>query len=93
MKSYFDFNQDVPPVLNEAMLRRALEKRTRRRYALLLSALSLLWSALFCALSLLLLYNRSPLGLPVLLIWCSGLICSGVVAVVFCTKRSEIVRV
>lgn len=93
MKSYFDFTQDAPPALHESMLRRRLERRARRRYALLLSVLSLLWTALFGALSLLLLYLRSPLGLPVLLIFCAGLICGGVVAIVFCAKRSELVHV
>ena len=49
MKQTFDFEQFTPPVLNENILRRELEKRTERRRTVLLAVAGALFEAVsFC---------------------------------------------
>ncbi len=53
MKQIYDFERFDPPVLNERMLRRELEKRVERRRTVLLAAAGALFEALFILLGLL----------------------------------------
>lgn len=53
MKQTYDFEQFIPPILNEKMLRRELEKRAERRRAVLLAAAGALFETLFVLLGFL----------------------------------------
>ena len=53
MKRTFDFEQFAPPVLNERILRRELEKRAERRRTVLLAVAGALFQAVFILLGLL----------------------------------------
>lgn len=53
MRQSYDFERFDPPVLNEKMLRRELERRERRRQTILLAAAGALLEALFVLLGLL----------------------------------------
>ena len=59
MKQTFDFEQFTPPVLNENILRRELEKRTERRRTVLLAVAGALFEAVFILLGLLC-WNTAP---------------------------------
>lgn len=53
MRQSYDFERFDPPVLNEKMLRRELERREQRRQTILLAAAGALLEALFVLLGLL----------------------------------------
>ena len=53
MKQTFDFEQFGPPILNENILRRELEKRAERRRTVLLTIAGALFQAVFVLLGLL----------------------------------------
>ena len=53
MKQVFDFEQFTPPVLNERLLRRELEKRAERWRIVLLAVTGALFQAVFILLGLL----------------------------------------
>ena len=59
MKQTFDFEQFAPPVLNERILRRELEKRTERQRTVLLAVAGALFQAVFILLGLLC-WNTAP---------------------------------
>lgn len=60
MKQTYDFEQFTPPVLNEKMLRRELQKRIERRHIILLAVAGALFETLFVLLGILCL-NIYPL--------------------------------
>ncbi len=86
MKQTCDFERFDPPVLNEKMLRRELERRERRRQTVLLAAAGALLEALFVLLGLLC-WDVAP----VLAIGCIGFavistVGSGAITIVFTQK-------
>ncbi len=86
MKQVFDFEQFTPPVLNERLLRRELEKRAERRRTVLLAAAGALFQVLFILLGLLC-WNT----FPALTLACIGFAVasaagSGVIAIVYVQK-------
>lgn len=86
MKQTCDFERFDPPVLNEQMLRRELERRERRRQTVLLAAAGALLEALLVLLGLLC-WDAAP-------VLTVGFICfaavstagSGAIAIVFTQK-------
>ena len=86
MKQTFHFEQFDPPILNEKILRRELEKRTERRRIVLLVIAGALFQALFILLGLLC-WNTAP----ALTLACIGFAIvsvegSGVIAIVYAQK-------
>ena len=83
MKQTFDFERFAPPVLNENILRRELEKRAERRHTVLLVVAGALFEAVFILLGLLC-WNTAPaltligIGLSV-----ASMMGSGVIAIVY----------
>ena len=86
MKQTFDFEQFDPPILNENILRRQLEKRAERRRTVLLTVAGALFEAVFILLGLLC-WNTAPaltligIGLSV-----ASMMGSGVIAIVYTQK-------
>ena len=86
MKQTFDFERFSPPVLNENILRRELEKRAERRHTVLLVVAGALFEAVFILLGLLC-WNTTPaltltgIGLAV-----ASMVGSGVIAIVYTQK-------
>ena len=86
MKQTFDFERFTPPVLNENILRRGLEKRTERRHTVLLAVAGALFEGEFILLGLLC-WNTTPaltlvgIGLAV-----ASMMGSGVIAIVYTQK-------
>ena len=86
MKQTFDFERFTPPVLNENILRRELEKRTERRRTILLTIAGALFEVVFILLGLLC-WNTTPaltlvgIGLAV-----ASMMGSGVIAIVYTQK-------
>ena len=88
MKTVLDFEQFTPPALNERLLRRELEKRTRRRRTILLAIAGALFQAVFILLGLLC-WN----ALPALSLACIGFaivstVGSGVITIIY-TQKGE----
>lgn len=86
MKQTFDFEQFAPPILNENILRRELEKRAERRRTVLLTIAGALFQAVFILLGLLC-WN----AVPTLTLACIGfaivsMVGSGVIAIVYAQK-------
>lgn len=86
MKQTFDFERFSPPVLNENILRRELEKRAERRHTVLLVVAGALFEAVFILLGLLC-WNTAPaltligIGLSV-----ASMMGSGIIAIVYTQK-------
>ena len=86
MKQTFDFERFAPPVLNENILRRELEKRAERRHTVLLVVAGALFEVVFILLGLLC-WNTAPaltligIGLSV-----ASMMGSGVIAIVYTQK-------
>lgn len=86
MKQTFDFERFSPPVLNENILRRELEKRAERRHTVLLVVAGALFEVVFILLGLLC-WNTAPaltligIGLSV-----ASMMGSGVIAIVYTQK-------
>jgi hypothetical protein len=86
VKQTFDFEQFDPPILNENILRRELEKRAERRRTVLLTVAGALFEAVFILLGLLC-WNTAPaltligIGLSV-----ASMMGSGVIAIVYTQK-------
>ena len=86
MKQAFHFEQFDPPILNEKLLRRELEKRAERRRIVLLVIAGALFQALFILLGLLC-WNTAPavtlacIGFAVV-----SVVGSGVIAIVYAQK-------
>jgi len=86
MKQTYDFERFTPPVLNERMLRRELQKRAERRRTILLAVAGVLFEVLFVLLGLLCLE-----AYPILALGCIGFavvsaVGSGVIVIVFAQK-------
>lgn len=86
MKQTFDFEQFAPPILNENILRRELEKRAERRRTVLLTIAGALFQAVFILLGLLC-WN----AVPTLTLACIGfaivsMVGSGVITIVYAQK-------
>lgn len=86
MKQTFDFERFTPPVLNENILRRELEKRTERRRTVLLAVAGVLFEVVFILLGLLC-WNTAPaltlvgIGLAV-----ASMMGSGVITIIYAQK-------
>lgn len=88
MKTVLDFERFTPPALNERLLRRELEKRTRRRRTVLLAVAGALFQAVFILLGLL-----CWSALPALSLACVGFAVvstagSGVITIIY-TQKGE----
>lgn len=86
MKQTFDFERFTPPVLNERLLRRELEKRAERRRTVLLAVAGALLQVVFILLGLL-----CWSAVPALTLACIGfaivsMVGSGVIAIVYAQK-------
>ena len=86
MKQTFHFEQFDPPILNEKILRRELEKRAERRRTVLLAITGTLFQAAFILLGLLC-WNAAP----AVTLACVGFavvsaVGSGVIAIVYTQK-------
>ena len=86
MKQTFDFEQFTPPVLNERILRRELEKRAERRRTVLLAVAGALFQAVFILLGLLC-WNTAPM----LTLTCIGfaivsMVGSGVITIIYAQR-------
>lgn len=86
MKQTFDFEQFAPPVLNERILRRELEKRTERQRTVLLAVAGALFQAVFILLGLLC-WNTAP----ALTLTCIGfsivsMVGSGVITIIYAQR-------
>ncbi len=86
MKQVFDFEQFTPPVLNEKLLRRELEKRSEQRRTVLLAVTGALFQAVFVLLGLLC-WNTIPaltlVGIGFAIVSMVG---SGVITIVYAQK-------
>lgn len=86
MKKTFDFEQFDPPVLNENILRRKLEKREARRRTILLAVAGALLETLFVLLGLLC-WNAAPmLAVGCICFAMVSTVGSGVITIVFTQK-------
>ncbi len=86
MKQTFNFEQFTPPVLNERLLRRELEKRAERWRTVLLAVTGALFQAVFILLGLLF-WNI----IPALTMACIGfavvsVVGSGVITIIYVQK-------
>ena len=86
MKQTFHFEQFDPPILNEKLLRRELEKRAERRRIVLLVIAGALFQAVFILLGLLCWST-----VPAITLACAGFaivsaVGSGVIAIVYAQK-------
>lgn len=86
MKQTYDFEQFIPPILNEKMLRRELEKIAERRRTVLLAITGALFQAVFILLGLLFWST-----VPAVTLACVGFaivsaVGSGVIAIVYAQK-------
>ena len=86
MKQTFDFEQFTPPVLNENILRRELEKRAERRRTVLLTIAGALFQAVFILLGLLCWYTVPTLTLACIGFAIVSMVGSGVITIVYAQK-------
>ena len=86
MKQTFDFERFDPPVLNENILRRELEKRAERRRTVLLVVTGALFHAVFILLGLL--YWDAVPALTLTLIGAAivSMVGSGVVTIIYAQR-------
>lgn len=86
MKQTYDFERFTPPVLNEWMLRRELQKRTERLHTILLAVAGALFEALFALIGLLCMDAYPILALGCICFAIISTVGSGVIAIVFTQK-------
>ena len=86
MKQTFDFEQFDPPILNENILRRELEKRAERRRTILLTIAGALFQAVFVLLGLLYWSTAPALALACIGFAIVSMVGSGVIAIVYAQK-------
>lgn len=86
MKRTFDFEQFDPPILNENILRRELEKRAERRRTVLLTIAGALFQAVFVLLGLLYWSTAPALALACIGFAIVSMVGSGVIAIVYAQK-------
>lgn len=86
MKQTYNFERFTPPVLNERMLRRELQKRTERQRTILLAVAGALFEALFVLLGLLFMEAYPILALGCICFAIISTVGSGVITIVFTQK-------
>ena len=86
MKQAFEFERFTPPVLNESMLRRELEKRAERRRTILLTVAGALFETVFILLGLLGWYAVPTLALACISFAVVSMVGSGVIAIIYAQK-------
>lgn len=86
MKQTFDFEQFTPPILNERILRRELEKRAERRRTVLLAVAGALFQAVFILLGLLCWNTASMLTLTCIGFAIVSTVGSGVITIIYAQR-------
>ena len=86
MKQTFDFEQFDPPILNENILRRELEKRTERRRTVLLTVAGALFQAVFVLLGLLCWSTAPALALACVGFAIVSVVGSGVITIIYAQR-------
>ncbi len=86
MKQTFDFEQFDPPILNENILRRELEKRTERRRTILLTIAGTLFQAVFVLLGLLYWSTAPALALACIGFAIVSMVGSGVITIIYAQR-------
>ena len=85
MKQTFDFEQFDPPILNENILRRKLEKRAERR-TVLLTVAGALFQAVFVLLGLLCWSTAPALALACIGFAIVSMVGSGVITIIYAQR-------
>ena len=86
MKQTFDFEQFDPPILNENLLRRELEKRAERRRTVLLTIAGALLQAVFVLLGLLCWSTAPALALACVGFAIVSVVGSGVITIIYAQR-------
>ncbi len=86
MKQTYDFERFTPPVLNERLLRRELEKRAERRRTVLLAVTGALFQAVFILLGLLCWSTAHALTLACIGFAVVSMVGSGAITIVYAQK-------
>lgn len=86
MKQTYDFERFTPPVLNEKMLRRELQKRAERRHTVLLAVAGVLFEILFVLFGILFLDIYPMLAFGCICFTVISIVGSVVIAIVFTQK-------
>lgn len=86
MKQTFDFEQFDPPILNENLLRRELEKRAERRRTVLLTIAGALFQAVFVLLGLLCWSTAPALALACIGFAIVSMVGSGVITIIYAQR-------
>lgn len=86
MKQTFDFEQFDPPILNENLLRRELEKRAERRRTVLLTIAGALLQAAFILLGLLYWSTAPALALACIGFAIVSMVGSGVITIIYAQR-------
>ena len=86
MKQTFDFEQFDPPILNENILRRELEKRAERRRTILLTIAGTLFQAVFVLLGLLYWSTAPALALACIGFAIVSMVGSGVITIIYAQR-------
>lgn len=86
MKQTFDFEQFAPPILNENILRRELEKRAERRRTVLLTIAGALFQAVFVLLGLLCWSTAPALALACIGFAIVSMVGSGVITIIYAQR-------
>lgn len=86
MKQTFDFEQFDPPILNENILRRELEKRAERRRTVLLTIAGALLQAVFVLLGLLCWSTAPALALACIGFAIVSMVGSGVITIIYAQR-------
>lgn len=90
MNRIYNFEQHTPPVLNESMLRKEIEKRKTQRQTLILTFASVLMQAVVILLGALA-YEFYPIVTVVCVVYAvSSTVSGGVVAFAFIKKRGNL---
>lgn len=86
MKQTFDFEQFDPPILNENILRRELEKRAERRRTVLLTIAGALLQAVFVLLGLLCWSTAPALALACIGFAIVSMVGSSVITIIYAQR-------
>lgn len=86
MKQTFDFERFDPPVLNENILQRELERRAERRRTVLLAVAGALFEAVFVLLGVLCWYAAPALALASISFAVVSAVGSGVITIIYAQK-------
>ena len=86
MKQTFNFEQFTPPVLNERILQRELEKRAERRRTVLLAIAGVLFQAVFILLGLLCWSTAPMITLACIGFAIVSMVGSGIITIVYVQK-------